>query len=185
MAIAPAPIAFECQQVLAGLGLPAAGAFAHDDAVADRADRKPGQRHRVGQVPAQFAHRARDALAPAPCASASACAVRSTIRSWNEKRHALRGPRAGDDEAGVDQRADRAARQAQQLLDVAHAVRVHHLRGLPTAWPPCAVRVRRFLGALRALRRACGLRQAPWLRPPSTAPAPAWPGSRAALPSGR
>src|SRR6202171_1773321 len=29
-------------------------------------------------------------------ASASACAVRSTIRSWNENSHALRGPRAGD-----------------------------------------------------------------------------------------
>src|SRR5438046_1380639 len=29
-------------------------------------------------------------------ASASACAVRSTIRSWKEKRQALRGPRAGE-----------------------------------------------------------------------------------------
>src|SRR5262249_18483420 len=29
-------------------------------------------------------------------ASASACAVRSTIRSWKEKRHALRGPRVGE-----------------------------------------------------------------------------------------
>ncbi len=28
-------------------------------------------------------------------ASASACAVRSTIRSWKENRHAPRGPRAG------------------------------------------------------------------------------------------
>ena len=30
------------------------------------------------------------------CAGASACAVRSTIRSWNENSQALRGPRAGD-----------------------------------------------------------------------------------------
>src|SRR6185369_11550194 len=29
-------------------------------------------------------------------AATSACAVRSTMRSWNEKRHALRGPRAGE-----------------------------------------------------------------------------------------
>jgi len=28
-------------------------------------------------------------------ASTSACAVRSTMRSWNEKRHAPRAPRAG------------------------------------------------------------------------------------------
>jgi hypothetical protein len=30
------------------------------------------------------------------CASASACAVRNTIRSWNEKRQLLRAPREGD-----------------------------------------------------------------------------------------
>src|SRR5471030_888777 len=29
-------------------------------------------------------------------ASASACAVRSTMRSWKENRHALRGPREGE-----------------------------------------------------------------------------------------
>src|SRR6185503_19815021 len=29
-------------------------------------------------------------------AATSACAVRSTMRSWNENRHALRGPRAGE-----------------------------------------------------------------------------------------
>src|SRR5688572_29445214 len=29
-------------------------------------------------------------------AAASACAARIRMRSWNEKRHALRGPRAGE-----------------------------------------------------------------------------------------
>jgi len=29
-------------------------------------------------------------------ASTSACAVRSTMRSWNVKRHVLRAPRAGE-----------------------------------------------------------------------------------------
>ena len=55
-------------------------------------------------------------------ASISARAVRSTIRSWNEKRYSRRGPRVGLDEAGVDQPAHGVRRQLQDPLNVPHAV---------------------------------------------------------------
>ena len=123
-------IAVEAQQVLAGFRLPAAAAFAHDDAVGHGADVESGQRHRVGQMAAQLAHRAHD---PARRHVGVGQRLRGAQHDQvleGEPPRAARSAR-GRDEAGGDQRSDRAARQAQQLLDVPDAVGVHGLRCAP------------------------------------------------------
>jgi hypothetical protein len=64
---------------------------------------------------AQFGHGARDAPLRRPCAATSACALRSTIRSWNEKLPGAARAARGRDETGRDQRTDGAARQVEEL----------------------------------------------------------------------
>jgi hypothetical protein len=116
-------IAFE-RQVLPGLGLPAAGAFLDDHAVAHRAYAQSGQRHRIGKVAAQLLDGAGDPLA-------RHVGIRQRLRrAQNDQilKRELPGiarTARGSDEPGLDERANRAARESKELLDVAHAVPVH------------------------------------------------------------
>ena len=145
-------VALEREQVLPRLRLPAAAAFLHHDAIGDRADGQARQRHRLGQVAAQLAHRARDALRRNVGLDQR---LRGAQHDQVLEREAPRVARAarGRDEAGVDQRADRAARQAQQLLDVAHAVRMHRAArcAIATSSRPCAAPAPPAARALRGL----------------------------------
>ena len=49
----------EIEQILAGIGLPAAAAFLHYDAIADRTNRQPGQRHLFREMLTQLLERER------------------------------------------------------------------------------------------------------------------------------
>ena len=85
---------------------------------------KPGQRHGVGQMAAQLLHRARDPPAR-HVGRGERLGGAQHDQILEREQPGIARPARGRDESGVDQRADRAARQAQQLLDVAHAVLVH------------------------------------------------------------
>ena len=117
-------IAAEFEQVLAGLGLPAAAAFLDDDAVGHGADAQPRQRHRLGKLAAKLFHGARDApLRHVRLRERLRRAQQDQILEGEEPAvaRALRWRY----EAGGDQRPDGAAGNAKQALDVANAVRVH------------------------------------------------------------
>src|SRR4051794_28778113 len=51
-------IALECEQILSGLRLPEAAPFLDDDPIGHRTDAETGERHRLGQLPAQLFQRA-------------------------------------------------------------------------------------------------------------------------------
>ena len=149
-------IAFEREQVLPGVRLPAARAFLDDDAVAHGAYAQPGQRHRVGQMAAQLLDRAGDPLARHVGVGERLRRAQDDQVLEREQPGVARTAR-GRYEAGLDERADRAARQSKELLDVAHTVPVHGVVATPA-------------GGLRRLRRA--RRDIPTVSRPSSPRAP-------------
>src|SRR5207245_2684905 len=72
-------------------------------------------------------------------AAASACAVRSTIRSWNENRYDLRGPRSGDTKPALTRlrivlrgsRSSRSTSRTPYWCIAGGSARALCLRGLP------------------------------------------------------
>ena len=84
----------ELEYVLTIVDLPVRLAIAHDHAVADRADAEARQRRGLRQVLAQVLEGPADASGR-HLGLRERASVRSTIRSWNEKRYCRRGPRVG------------------------------------------------------------------------------------------
>jgi hypothetical protein len=104
--------------------LPAAISLAHHDPIAHRADAQARERHRLGKLPPQFLQRAHDAAPRHERGGQLLRGAQDDKVLEGEEHRVARAARRGH-EAGSHERADDAARKAQQALDIANAILMH------------------------------------------------------------